>query len=112
MKTLPTSGDQFERQIPQALGVPGVDCIGCTPARKIRWTLRDCVRLVAILEVKAADALEKRRGGEQYGCRCPLGRGLAPLDWGLQAAGVLLQTGRDRTGIERIGSNAVCPTVS
>src|SRR3984885_2067593 len=66
MTASPTSGDQLKGELPQAFCVTGVDSVGCVPPSKVRWTPRDLRRLVAVLKVKTADALKKRRGGEQY----------------------------------------------
>src|ERR1700674_5335992 len=52
------SGDQLERNIPQTLGITGIDRVWSVPAREIRRALRDLSRLVAVFEVATAYALE------------------------------------------------------
>jgi hypothetical protein len=66
MTAFPTSGDQLEREFPQAFCVTGIDGVGCVPPGKVRWAPRDLLRLITVLKVKTADALKKRRGSEQY----------------------------------------------
>ena len=61
-----TSGDQLEGEVPQALGITGIDGVRCVPPSKVLWAPRDLLRLIALLKVKTGDALKKRRGGKQY----------------------------------------------
>src|SRR5271169_3059075 len=69
-------------------GVPGdAGVVGGAPG--------DNGRLVAVLEIAAADLAQKRGSGQQHGGSRALRDGLLPLFRGLQPAGVLLQAGGD-----------------
>src|ERR1700722_19805873 len=80
-------------------GVPGdAGVVGGTPG--------DNGRLVAVLEIAAADLVQKRGSGQQHGGSRALLNGLLSLPGGPQATGVLLQAGGDGAGVEGVGVDA------
>src|ERR1700683_4438457 len=81
-------------------GVPGdAGVVGGAPG--------DNGRLVAVLEIAAADLVQKRGSGQQHGGSGALLDGLLPRPGGLQAAGVLLQAGGDGAGVEGVSVDAL-----
>src|ERR1700750_1062301 len=97
---------QVKCGVPQALGVRGV--AGVTgDACVVGGAAGDGRGLVAVLEVAAADLVQKRGSGQQHGGSRALLDGFLPLLRGLQAAGVLLQASGDGAGIEGICVDAL-----
>src|SRR4051812_47773401 len=72
-------GGQPSGQLPQARRVLGVECIRRDAGDGRLVAALNDRRLVAVLEVPAADAVEQGRGGEQC-------RGGGALLWGLERA--------------------------
>src|SRR5271163_3242781 len=87
--------------IPQPLGVGLVDGVP-GDAGVVSGTPGDDGRLVAVLEIAAADLVQQRGSGQQHGGSRALLDGLLPLLGGPQATGVLLQAGGDGAGVESV----------
>ena len=80
--------------VPEPFGIGLVDGVP-GDAGVVGGMSSDGERLVAVLEIAAADLVQERGSGQQYGGGRALLDGLLPLLGGLQAAGVLLQAGGD-----------------
>ena len=68
------SREEHRREVPQPLGIRWIDRVGRDAAAEVFRPLRDNGSLVAVLEIPSPDALELRRGHQQYRGRGPPAR--------------------------------------
>src|SRR5712671_693006 len=100
------SRKEDRREVPQPLGIRWIDRVGRDAAAEVFRPLGENGSLVAVLEISPPDALELRRGHQQYRGRGPLLAILLLLRRGDQlAADMPLQVGEDGAGIERVAEN-------
>ena len=88
--------------MPQPGGIARIESVGGITAAEVGRTLCGLFCFVAILEIATAYTFQQRRCGQQYGRCCALFKRFTTLDRSFQAPGVLLKSGRNGAGIERV----------